>query len=375
MKGLFYQFIISFFSFLPIKKNKILFFSYYGNQYGCNPKYISQYLVKKNLGYKIIWAFTKPEKYNIFGIKKVKYYSFRFFYELCTSKVVITNYRMITLFKKRKNQLYIQTWHSSLRLKTIEKDAIANLPAYYIKMAQQDSQYIDCLISGCKFSTDIFKSSFWYNGLILECGTPRNDLFFSNELNIKAKITEEYNIPQTNKLILYAPTFRQTYNLEYYNVDYIKLKEALHNRFGHEWTILVRLHPHLRQYSQQLLHGKQTVDVTNYDDIQELLAVSDILISDYSSLIFDFALTKRPCFLYVPDLNEYIQKERALYFDIKQLPFIKASSNNDLLTAISTFDEKKYLSELTAFNNNIGSYENGNACERITEYINQECNK
>lgn len=326
MKDLFYQLIISLFSFLPIKKNKILFFSYYGNQYGCNPKYISQYLVKKNLGYKIIWAFTKPEKYNISGIKKVKYYSFRFFYELCTSKVIITNYRMITLFKKRKNQLYIQTWHSSLRLKTIEKDAIANLPVYYIKMAQQDSQYIDCLISGCKFSTDIFKSSFWYNGLILECGTPRNDLFFSNELNIKAKITEEYNIPQTNKLILYAPTFRQTYNLEYYNVDYIKLKEALHNRFGHEWTILVRLHPHLRQYSQQLLHGKQTVDVTNYDDIQELLAVSDILISDYSSLIFDFALTKRPCFLYVPDLNEYIQKERALYFDIKQLPFIKASS-------------------------------------------------
>ena len=282
---------------------------------------------------------------------------------------------MTNLFKKRKNQLYIQTWHSSLRLKTIEKDAITNLPAYYIKMAQQDSQYIDCLISGCKFSTHIFKSSFWYNGLILECGTPRNDLFFSNELNIKTKITEEYNIPQTNKLILYAPTFRQSYNLEYYNVDYIRLKKALHNRFGHEWTILVRLHPHLRQYSQQLLHGKQTVDVTNYDDIQELLAVSDILISDYSSLIFDFALTKRPCFLYVPDLNEYIQKERALYFDIKQLPFIKASSNNDLLSAISTFNEKKYLSELTAFNNNIGSYENGNACERITEYINQECNK
>ena len=72
---------------------------------------------------------------------------------------------------------------------------------------------------------------------------------------------------------------------------------------------------------------------------------------------------------------EYIQKERDLYFDINQLPFIKSSSNNDLLSAISTFDEKKYLSELTAFNNSIGSYENGNACKKITEYINQECNK
>lgn len=373
MKDLCYQLIIILFSFLPIKKNKILFFSYYGNQYGCNPKYISQYLVQNNLGYKIIWAFTKPEKYNVPGILKVKYYSFHFFYELCTSKVIITNYRMITLFKKRKNQLYIQTWHSSLRLKTIEKDALSSLPPHYIQMAQQDSQYIDCLISGCKFSTDIFKSSFWYNGLILECGTPRNDLFFSKELNLKIKITDKYNIPQDDKLVLYAPTFRQSYNLEYYNIDYINLKEVLHNRFGHEWTILVRLHPHLRQYSQQLLHGKQTIDVTSYDDIQELLAASDILISDYSSLIFDFALTKKPCFLYVPDLNEYIQKERDLYFDINQLPFIKSSSNNDLLSAISTFNEKKYLSELTVFNNSIGSYENGDACKKIAEYINQRC--
>ena len=209
----------------------------------------------------------------------------------------------------------------------------------------------------------------------MECGTPRNDLFFSRDLNLKTKVTGKYNISQNNKLILYAPTFRQTYNLECYNIDYKNLKEALHDRFGHEWTILVRLHPHLKQYSQQLLHEKQIIDVTSYDDIQELLAASDILISDYSSLIFDFTLTKRPCFLYVPDLNEYIQKERALYFDIKQLPFIKASSNNDLLSAISTFDEKKYLSELTAFNNSIGSFENGNACKKITEYINQECNK
>lgn len=375
MKELLYKILISFFSILPIKKKKILLLSYYGKQYGCNPKYISEYLVKQNSGYDIVWAFTKPDKYNIPGIKKVKYYSFRFFYELCTSNVIITNYRMITLFKKRKNQIYIQTWHSSLRLKTIEKNAIESLPAHYIKMAQHDSQYIDCLISGCEFSTNIFKSSFWYNGLILKCGTPRNDLFFTTDLNIKKKITDKYNIPENNRIILYAPTFRQNYNLECYNIDYIKLEETLQSRFGGEWSIFVRLHPHLTQFSQQLLFGKPTVDVTDYDDIQELLFVSDVLISDYSSLIFDYSLTQKPCFLYVPDLNQYMEKERALYFDIKTLPFIKALSNNELMYEILNFDENKYLSDLTDFNDTIGSYENGNACKEITEYINQQCNK
>ena len=211
MNDFFNKLLISFFSFFPLKKRKILLFSYYGAQYGCNPKYISQYITEHAKEYDVVWAFSNPQNYNIPGIRKVSYYSLRFFYELCTAKFVITNYRMPLLFQKRKGQIYIQTWHSSLRLKTIEKDALNSLPKGYVEMALKDSKEIDCLLSGCKFSTTIFKSAFWYDGMILECGTPRNDMFFSDTKDLKDLVCRAYSIPKNHKTVLYAPTFRQSY--------------------------------------------------------------------------------------------------------------------------------------------------------------------
>ena len=137
--------------------------SYYGSQYGCNPKYLSQYIVAHYPGYDVVWAFVHPKQYrNIAGIRIVRYLSIRYFYELCTCKVLITNYRMTLLFQKRKKQCYIQTWHSSLRLKMIERDVEDKLPVNYKRMALKDSLNIDYLLSGCGYSTSIFHSSFWY---------------------------------------------------------------------------------------------------------------------------------------------------------------------------------------------------------------------
>ena len=119
-----------------MRRKKILFMSYYGSQYGCSPKYLSQYMVASCLGWDIVWVFTNPEKYEIDGVRKVRYLSLRYFYELCTAQVIVTNYRMTKLFRKRKNQLYIQTWHSSLRLKAIEQDAESTLPPHYVEMAR-----------------------------------------------------------------------------------------------------------------------------------------------------------------------------------------------------------------------------------------------
>ncbi|MCR8893814.1 CDP-glycerol glycerophosphotransferase family protein [Bacteroides sp. ET336] len=373
MNELITNLIIFIFSFCPLKRKKILFFSYYGSQYGCNPKYISEYIQDNSNDYDIVWAFNTPERYSIGGIRKVRYYSLSFFYELCTAKFIVTNYRMPLFFRKRKRQIYIQTWHSSLRLKTIEKDAESKLTPEYVKMAKHDSKAIDCLLSGCRYSTDIFKSSFWYDGFILECGTPRNDLFFTQVSNIRKKIDFTYSISEHTRIVLYAPTFRKDYSLDYYNIDYTKLVQALSARFGGEWTVLVRLHPHLQQYSRQLLAESNVFDATSYDDIQELLAASDIIISDYSSLMFDFSLTGRPCFLYLPDLEEYTRNDRRLYFDIKKLPYIKAYSNDDLIESIKLFDETNYRNDLIDFNSQIGSFENGTSCQQILYYINNKC--
>ncbi len=368
MKNLIIKLFYFLFRILPIKRTNILFIGYYGSQYGCSPKYLSQYFSKNDKNIKITWAFTQPQKYNIENIIPIRYYSLRYFYELATSKVIITNYRLPEYFKKRNNQLYIQTWHSSLRLKMIENDAVNTLPESYVKMAKYDSSQIDLLLSGCKFSSEIFKRAFWYNGEIFECGTPRCDILFDqNENNIKT-IKNKIGLKSDDKILLYAPTFRKGNNLSAYDIDFKRVLNELNQQSN--WKVLIRLHPHLQEYSADLVKNNDSIiDVTKHDDIQELLLISDLLISDYSSIVFDFAITKKPCILYASDLDEYLKKDRNLYFNINDLPFPICRNNNELIETIKSFDLEKYIKDLNLFDLKIGSFEDGNASKRVYEKV------
>jgi len=368
-------FIVHVFNYFPIKSNKIFLTSYYGSQYGCNPKYITEYIIQNvKEQYDIVWAFNDIKQFeHIPYIRKVKNMSLKYFYELCTSKVVITNYRTTDLFIKRKDQYYIQTWHSSLRLKQIEKDAEDKIPQSYTEMAKRDSKKCDLLLSGCKYTTDIFKRSFWYEGEIFEHGTPRNDVFFSHSGELKSKVFNSLNIPSGSKVILYAPTFRNHQDYTVYELEYEKIIDALANTFGGKWIFLVKLHPHLIPVSNKIIQGNQVKDVTRYNDIQELLKISDVLITDYSSLMFDYAMTRKPCFLYVPDYEDYVEKDRNLYFNILDLPFRVAMNKEELLFRINTFDSNAYSRDLNHFFFKIGSYEDGKASENLVRRINNIC--
>lgn len=336
--------------------------------YGCNPKYLSEYIINNRNDWKVVWAFLSPANHDVKGIIKVRYLSLKYFYHLYTSKVFVTNYRMPSSFKKRKGQFYVQTWHSSLRLKMIEGDARQTLTEEYIKMAKTDSRQTDMLLSGCQFSTNIFKRAFWFDGPIVETGTPRADILFSQDDKVSQRVREKLGVSNEVNLVLYAPTFRKDHTLKYYDIDFSRILLSLSHRFGGDWAVLLRLHPHLRELSTEMMKtltkGK-VIDATSFDDIQELLHVSDVVISDYSSLIFDFTLTNRPCFLYVPDLQEYIKNDRQLYFDINELPFPKSVDNDSLNNCILEFDDSGYAECIQRFNNTIGSFETGHACENV----------
>jgi CDP-glycerol glycerophosphotransferase len=368
--------IIHLFNLLPIKNNKIFLFSYYGAQYGDNPKYISEYIKENDhqSTYDIVWAFTDLEStQHLSDVRKVKVMTLRYFYELCTSKIIITNFRTTDYFIKRKNQYYIQTWHSSLRLKQIEKDAETALPSHYVEMAKRDSEKCDLLLSGCRYSTEIFKRSFWYKGEIFESGIPRNDVLLRvNEEKVKA-IRDKHNLSVHTKVLLYAPTFRKDHSLDVYDLDYESVLNAAQKKFGGNWVVLVKLHPHLLSKSNQMVQQKNVIDVTGYNDIQELLLIADILVSDYSSLMFDYSLTNRPCFLYIPDVKQYLEKERNFYFNLEELPFISAVSNSDLVREIEFFDETQYKQEVQSFLIKVGSYENGDSSELLLRKINEIC--
>lgn len=362
--------IISFFfRFLPIKRNQILFISYYGAQYGCNPKYISEYLIKNHKDHiSIVWALTNIKNGKPSNVKIVKYGSIKYLKALSTSRIICTNYRMTMDFKKRNSQTYIQTWHSSLRLKKIERDASDTLSKDYIRMAKHDSAQTDYVIAGCGNSRNTFETSFWYSGRILEYGTPRNDLLIHSPQGKINSIKDLLNIPIEKKIILYAPTFRKDKSLKPYQLDFNNVCKLLSNRFGGEWIVLLRLHPHL--INEHLFCGiDNMLDVTNFNDIQELLLISDILVTDYSSLMFDFAISYKPVFLFATDIAEYSKHDRSFYFDIQRLPFPLANDNSELAENILSFDEDKYKSNLKYFYNSVGSFENGNASEKVSNLI------
>ena len=360
--------IYSFFRLFPLSKNKVFLFSYYGEQYSGSPKYIGQYL-SKNTNLDVVWSFVKPEEHPKYCGKSVKYGHILHYFHLATAGTVITNYRMTDEFVRRSAQKYIQTWHSSLRLKMIENDAVDTLPPNYVTMSKHDSRQISCLLAGSEKSRQIFERAFWYKGKIANVGTPQCDILFDKRETYTEKVRQAFGIQSGTKIALYAPTFRKDNKLDVYKLDFEALTESFEKCFGGKWVILMRLHPHLSASAGYIEYSDKVISATKYDDVQELLCSADALISDYSAIMFDYALTKRPCFLYVPDLAEYTSNDRGLYFDIRELPFLSSESEGELRKQIEGFSEKEYEKKVSAFLDEIGSFDDGKASSRVYDLI------
>lgn len=357
----------------PIHKDKIVICSYFGKGYGDNGKYIVEEIIRQGLDYDIVWLLKKeligktkfPTK-----IRVIEYGSLRGLYELSTAKIWIDNCRKSFYPLKRKKQHYIQTWHSPLRLKKIEKDAESSLSISYIKMAKRDSNNIDLLISGCDFSWEIYRKSFWYKGEIIKCGTPRCDLFFKVERNIKDKVVERFSISPNVRLILFAPTFRRTSDIEPYVLQFNEILNVTKERFGGKWNLLIRLHPNVSSLDNLIEYNDKIHNATRYEDMQELLSAVDILITDYSSSMFDMAIANKVCFLHGKDIDNYLEKERELYFEFDELPFYFSKTEQELINNINTFNLADYNKNLKTFLVAVGVYEKGTASEELVERIN-----
>lgn len=364
IKSLRHRVWLGFWRKMPIQKNKIILWSDDFKSFGCSPKYIALYLAEHFTGkYDIVWVLEqeKPVPADFpAGIRLVRYFSMEYLKEIATAKVVVCNHRTSDyhFFYKRPGQYYIQTWHSSLRLKKIEGD-VPQLPDAYIRHAKQDSQKIDLLLSGCRFSTDIFRRAFWYEGEILEKGTPRCDSFFADSTAAKEKVYHHFGIPSGTKLALYAPTFRNEKAASLYGFDPDRLQKSL----GEEWCIGCRLHPNLNAEIPERI----AIPMSKYPDMQELLCACDLLITDYSSSMFDMAIARKKCALYLPDLKQYMANERGLYFDIQDLPFPKAENMDMLCSAVIDFSG--YEERCAAFLEKIGSYECGSAASEVADRI------
>ena len=357
---------------LPIQKNKIVVSSFYGRGYSDNPKAVVDELLKRDRDLDIVWV-VKDEKTADLpqGVRAVQYDSTELIRELSTAKIWIDNCRKGARHKK-KGQYYLQTWHG-LALKRIEKDVADKLNTAennaYAAYAMRDSAQIDLIVSCSEFMTGIYRNSFWYDGPVELYGAPRNDVMFHPFADAREQVREKLGLPQDCKFIMYAPTFRADGSLTAYNMDYEAVCKAMEQRFGGRWIMLIRLHPAVMQKAKDLKFDNQlTFDATAYNDMQQLLSACDAVVTDYSSLMFDFALTHRPCFQYAADIDDY-KNDRNFYFPIDETPFPLAVTNAEMVENILQFDEEAYQKDWAAFVKKMGLCEDGKASERCADWV------
>lgn len=375
---LLYMLAIILHPFLRVKKGKVICIAYGGSQYSCNPRYISEYIVNNRLDvFQVYWLFNKnnvPRDIDS-RIKVVIYMTIKAIIAINTSEFVITNQRTdpwIYAWIKKKGQYYIMTWHSGRALKRIELDAIDSLGQKYLRIMKNDSAYCDLFLSESVFTTQLYKKSFLYNGEILEKGIPRNDIFFKKDKHkeIKNEVLKYFGFNEFDKIVLYAPTFRQEMNLDYYDIKWEVIVPAFEKMLQGNVKILIRLHPNFIRSKidmSDLFHIDNVKDATAYNDINDLIISSDVLISDYSSCMFDFAFMKRPIFIYATDYSKY---ERGFYMNIKNLPFPFAKNNTELLSNIQSFDSNEYEIKLeTSMKSLFHSFDKGNATEAVVEWM------
>ncbi|MBO4533075.1 MAG: CDP-glycerol glycerophosphotransferase family protein [Treponema sp.] len=363
----------SFMCLFKINPKKIVFSNYWGyNGYTDSLKYISLELKKLDSSLEMIWLVKNLDTEFPSYIKKIKFNSIKSFYHLATAKVWIDNQRKSYFVRKRKSQYYIQTWHGSIGFKRIELDCLDsyNNKRYYLKSRKHDTSMIDLFLSGNNWFDNTIRRAFDYKKEILTLGTPRNDILVSKNYDIDIqKIKTQIGIPINKKILFYAPTFRKDEtDMSNYLSDIDNFRNKLSTEMKEDWIVLVRLHPRMMSLAKKIHYSENVINVSTYSDIQELLLLADILVTDYSSCIFDFALQYKPGFIFAKDLEDF-RKDRNFYFDIENSPFLIAKTENELIYNIKNFNQSDYKTKLDNFFNSIGLKETGTASQRVAEII------
>ena len=373
IKSKIYFKILYVFSYLgKVNKNKVVMSSMCGKGYVGNPKYICEELHKQMPNLEIVCLVENEKKDAPNYVKIVKNTPFNIIKELSTAKIWIDDQRKIFPMHKKKGQLYIQTLHGGLfSLKRIEKDIENQLSNYYIKYAKNDSKMADVLISDSDSRSNLYKRSFWYKGPILQVGQPRNDILYEIDKHqkIKKSVYDRLNLPYECKILLYTPTIRKKFKKEIFDINYDKIEETLERKFGGKWVALVKLHPAVANRAQELSIDQynNVINVSDWEDLQELLIAADVLITDYSSALFDYIILEKKAFIFAKDMDEY-EKERGHYFNFRTLPISISENINELENNILNYDEKEYLEGIKKMLEESGLVR-GNASKKVVEWI------
>ncbi len=346
-----------------------LFVMTFDNDYTCNARYIVDEIIRQELPIDIVWAGNKttmasdnfPSK-----VRVVRRASFEMYEEQASAKIWLDNALNCLWYgmPKKKEQIYINTWHGSMGIKKLQGDA------KWMSYAKRCKKTTDYMVANSTFEEDVYRDTFWPDTTIWKCGHARNDILFEKGIQekLRAEVSEYFGIDTDKKLLLYAPTFRDSGDVSCYNINYKELKNALEEKYGGEWVVLVRMHYKNRKGSAAFKPNNWLKDAGEYPDMQKLIAVADFGITDYSSWAYDYVLTRRPMILYAPDVNQYASG-RGLYYPLEETPFPIVHNNKELQKEVLAFDDSLYQPRIDEFLEARGCYEQGTAAKQVVENI------
>ena len=414
-----------FFSLFPVEKDKVVFCNVWG--YGDNPKWIAESYVrqlrrttslsKSAIAEKVIFITSKPplkEEINEDAecITFLKTNTKSAIYALATAGIWVDCNRKENYIQKRKNQIYIQTWHGGLPLKRLELDCREYLPQEYIKNALRDTGMTDIYISNSEYCNELYRRAFGFKKRIFCFGSARMDplirpVRFSagamrekllsrlpesvfrrllNEAYIKAfKMKEQAKQGEEQEqkdhlrinIALYAPTYRDSVSEVQERANELggSIINALENRFGGKFVVVTRFHPlamsrvnHINSAYLQFDEKERIIDGNEFSDLYSMMAAADVLITDYSNCMFEMSYVGKPVFLYATDVEQY-DDTRGMYFDYEKLPFPIAHNERELYENINSYDREGYREKQKGFFEDVGVTEDGRAAEKVAKLI------
>lgn len=366
---------------LKVQENKVVFHTQ-EDRYCCNQKYICEEFRRRGLGDKLDLVYVIPTKGNRGtvppDIRTVRRGTMEYFEEMLSAKYIFTNSILYkkTAFRLKKEQVLFETWHGSLGIKRFDKNSYKGSVKWVIGAINTGKMTTYC-ISNSTFEENVYKESYWPQTPCLRFGHPRNDIMFDNHAEHRAQVKEafltKHELPADTQFIMYGPTFRDSKNFDCYDIDIEGILDAVRERFGGKWILLLRYHMTLKtvyKKRDQLKagHEENVIDVTGYDDMQELMTIADIAITDYSSWIYDFVLQRKPGFIFATDIDLY-NNERGFCYPLEETPFAIATNNDELKQNILRFDPESYISKVEAFLQEKGCMEDGHASKRTVDKV------
>ncbi|CAM5324470.1 hypothetical protein GCM10010329_39110 [Streptomyces spiroverticillatus] len=358
---------------LPLR-DSVLYLSFNGRQFSDSPRAIHEELVRRGSDLEHLWLVRDSQLELPDTMKKVSFWCTDWYEALARSKYIVTNAHLPHWMERRPGQVVVQTWHGTM-LKRIGLDIDAPKfdPDYHHNLRAETKNW-SMLVSANRFSTPILKRAMGFDGPVVETGYPRNDYFYAPDRDVRAKeIRERLNLPEGKKVVLYAPTWRDdlSHRRGQFRFDMQLDLDDAQEKLGADHVLLVRRHANIVDAVPGAGNGF-VFDVSEYPDIADLYLVSDVLITDYSSVMFDFAHTRRPMLFFTYDLEHYRDKLRGFYFDFeKDAPGPLIATSQELVRAVREVDEVSvpYREKYEEFLHQFCDLDDGQASARVADLM------